>query len=484
MSDGFRIRFLRRLTLLAIVAGLTQAALAQPAAAQRLQTRLQQILAKTPEKTDVGLLVVDCADGSTWFSQLEDRPMKPASTLKLFTSSAALERFGPNFRYETRLLLKDGELLVVGSGDPAIGDERIALRHGREHGWELDKWARALKAHGVTSLRTIALDDSIFDRQHQHGDWPIDQSVAWYQAPIGGLSLNDNCLDASFTAAGGKVTLTLMPDLPPQFYHCNLRPAEKHQPVLTRGIDQDIFEITGPVSHGDRLKPISARRPTVFFGYALQQALAKHGITLTGQVVRREIRPSDITAAKAIARHQTPMDDVLWRCNTHSQNLFAECLLKSLAAYDADGSPSGGVGSWEAGGAIRLATLQDMGLSLDGATLRDGSGLSHENRVTVRHIVDLLQLMRKHRHWTLFRDCLAQPGEDGSMRKRYITENTRGRLRGKTGTLTGVRALAGYAQRDDGHVLAFALLIEGQPTTEFVTDIADAITASETSANP
>jgi len=161
--------------------------------------------------------------------------------------------------------------------------------------------------------------------------------------------------------------------------------------------------------------------------------------------------------------------DVIWRANTCSQNLFAECLAKSLAAYDVNGRPSGTTGSWSAGHDVVRQTLTKLGLDLTGLKLRDGSGLSHQNRATPALLARLLVAMRQHRHGRLFVESLATPGETGSMEHRYT--ELRGRLRGKTGTLVGVHALAGYLTRSDGRVVVFALLINGGCTNTFPVDV-------------
>ncbi len=461
-SSGAFMAFAVLLAQVATLAAQDTLELSREPDALAVRARLIGALAKVPKETDVGLLVVDCDDGATWFAQQPRSPLKPASVMKLFITAAALERFGPDFTYKTRIYLRDDELLVLGGGDPGLGDERLARRHERPWLGELDDWARLLKDRGVGTLKTIALDDSIFERQHCHPDWPDDQAAAWYQAPVGGINFNDNCLDARFTASDGQVTLFLQPDLPDCFFRNKLKAAAKHQPIVTRAFELDVFEFRGPVSRDDRFKPISVRRPTVFFGYALRHALRKHGITLSGQVVRRKLTPAALAGAEPLDVHTTSLEDALWRCNTFSQNLFAECLLKSLAAYNPDGTPSGVEGSWDGGVQVLETTLRELGIELDGATFRDGSGLSHDNRVTAEQIVQLLVNMRRHRHGEFYISSLAQTGCSGTLRHtRWNTPALQDRLRGKTGSIDGVRTLAGYVRRPDGKTLAFALLING-----------------------
>jgi len=432
-------------------------------AAVTARARLTGLLAQMPKGTEVGLLVVDCDSGETWFAHQPRRPLKPASVMKLFTTAAALDHLGPDFTYETRLCLRDGELLVLGSGDPGLGDARIASRHARSLHGEFDEWARLLKKRGVTTLRTIALDDTVFDRQYRHPDWPDSQATAWYQAPVGGINFNDNCLDARFTAGNGRVEVFLQPELPGSFVRNELKPAAKHKPVASRAFDQDVFQFRGPVARDDEFRPITVCRPTVFFGHALQHALEKRGVAVPGQVARRVLTPARLAQAELLDVRSTSLRDVLWRCNTFSQNVFAECLLKSLEAYNADGSRRGVEGSWDGGVRVLETTLEKLGVDLDGAVFRDGSGLSHENRVTAEQTVQLLVAMRRHAQGDFYVDSLAQPGQDGTLRhRRWNIPVLQGRLRAKTGTIDGVRSLAGYLDRADGRTLAFAVLVNGE----------------------
>ena len=465
MREAGTNRVGRRLLSLAICAATLSAyALAQsgPAPAGLVSEQLTALLAKLPTKTQVGLVVADAADGECWFAHQPCTPLKPASVMKLLVTAAALERFGPGFCYRTSAYRQDDELWVIGAGDPALGDERIARRDGRPLLFPFDQWVSALKARGVVTLESIVLDDGVFDRQRRHPDWPDDQADRWYQAPVGGLNFNDNCLDARLKPEDGVVKLVLRPPLPSTFYVSSLRAGKQHRPTVKRNADRDVFEFSGTVARESELRPVSVRRPTLFFGHALKQALAGEGIEVRGEVVRRTIPAAVCAEATLLGQHATPLSDILWRCNTFSQNLFAECLLKSLPAYGPDGRRSGRTGSWEAGTRLLREVVTELGVDLSGAVLCDGSGLSHHNRLSADQVTRLLVRMHHHRCAAAFRESLAVPGREGSMRRRYADAALRDRLRGKTGTLNGVRTLAGYVRRADGTTLAFALLCNGQ----------------------
>ena len=99
--------------------------------AQGVAERLDALLARLPQANAVGLVVADAESGTVLYEHQADTPLKPASVQKLFVTAAALERLGPGFEYQTRVYLQGTELWVVGAGDPAIGDERIADRHNQ-----------------------------------------------------------------------------------------------------------------------------------------------------------------------------------------------------------------------------------------------------------------------------------------------------------------------------------------------------------------
>jgi len=444
--------------LLAVTLRLPYAAAQSSTRSEDLGGRISQLLDRLPADAPVGVVVADARTGERLYTCRPDTPLKPASLMKLLVTAAALDRFGPHFEYRTRVYICADELWVVGAGDPALADERIARRYGRARTQPFDEWARALHEAGIRRLSRIVLDDSIFDRQWRHPDWPVEEATQWYQAPVGGLNLNDNCVDAVAEPLAGKVRLIIQPELPQEFLLSNLQAGPGPAPTVRRDPQADVFRFDGSVRRRTEFDSVAVGNPTVFFGHALKQALTNAGIDVNGPVVRRVVSPEATATATLVAEHATRLADVLWRCNTFSQNLFAECLVKSLPAYAPDGTRTGQPGSWADGTQLMQSLLEKLGVLLDGAVLRDGSGLSHNNRLTAAQLVELLVVMARHRYADDFIASLAAAGEEGSMRRRYDVPALRGRLRAKTGTLQGVRGLAGYAWTPGGQMLAFALL--------------------------
>jgi serine-type D-Ala-D-Ala carboxypeptidase/endopeptidase (penicillin-binding protein 4) len=157
---------------------------------------------------------------------------------------------------------------------------------------------------------------------------------------------------------------------------------------------------------------------------------------------------------------------VIWRANTFSQNLFAECLLKSLSAYEPDGRRAPRAGSFAEGSLELCRVLAGMGVDLTTSRVVDGSGLSHENRVTADAIAAALLAMDRRPARDDYLASLARPGQDGTVRRSYDDPVFRDRLWAKTGTIDGVHSLAGYAQLNGGPRVAFVFLINGSGSAD------------------
>lgn len=469
----------RRLSRLLLVACLSSAASRAVAAPQAsLDAQLAQALSQVSKQTSVAVCAVSVADDRVWYASNADLPLKPASVQKLFVTAAALEHFPADFALETRLLRSGEELWIIGGGDPGLGDPRLLDRSGLTLDGLLEQWAQQIaQAFDGAPVARIVLDDSVFDDQLRHPDWPDSQQLRWYQAPVCGLVLNDNCVDAALRVSGPTVEVRLTPPLPPTFVRNDLRLGSPHKPTVTRQAGSDVLVFTGKAAKSAELDPITVARPTLVLGAAIQVALERRGVRVTGPIVRRTITPEDERAATPILRQRTPLRDLVWRCNNFSQNLFAECLLKSLAAYDANGRRTS-QGSWPGGVARLEEILRSLGVDPRDAVFRDGSGLSHENRATARQIAELLCIMHHHRQCAAFLESLAVPGEEGTLRSRFARSDLRGRIRAKTGSIQGVATLAGYLTRDDGRVLAFAILENGEPSYPLMTRICEILAAA------
>jgi D-alanyl-D-alanine carboxypeptidase/D-alanyl-D-alanine-endopeptidase (penicillin-binding protein 4) len=153
------------------------------------------------------------------------------------------------------------------------------------------------------------------------------------------------------------------------------------------------------------------------------------------------------------------LDTVVTYMNRVSDNLAAECLLKTLGAVS-----RGAPGTAEGGLSAVKGFLYDAGLDTTRIVLADGSGVSRYNLATARGIARLLQAV--HRNQALFPilfNSLPAPGEPGSLSARMRGTTAERNLRAKTGTLRGASAFSGYLTAANGQLLAFSIFMQNFP---------------------
>jgi len=415
-----------------------------------LQSRCRALLQTHALKTTkLGLCVLDLDRGETLVSINAAALRIPASNMKLFTSAAALSMLGPSFTFRTTLSLLDddtdqerGTLVLVGDGDPALGDP-LAMEEGQGVEDFLARWVEAVQRSGVKQIGRLIVDDRIFDRQWTHPDWPRDQLNRWYCAEVGGINFHQNCLGAfpQPTLSGQSPTVTLVPASP--FIAGTLRnrsvTGDTDTFWISRRHETNRITFMGKVRHRRR-NPVwvTFHDPPIFMGLLLADRLRAAGID-----VHEVVRASDedqFDEHRLLAQWLTPLTDVISRCNKNSHNLFAEALIKRMGRH-----VTGAPGSWATGSAaMRIFLGKTLGPDAALMQIADGSGMSRNNRVTARAIVDLLDAVHHDPDiGPAFLDSLAVAGVDGTLKKR-MRDRLQGTVHGKSGFINRVCTLSGY----------------------------------------
>ena len=377
----------------------------------------------------IGIKVVAVKTGEVLYAKNAHKLHHPASTMKLITAAAALAKLGPDFRFETTLYADaivnghvTGNVYLKGKADPVLQEGELA------------EMVNALRDAGVHSVfGGIVVDETYLDSVREGPGW------MWDDKPLGLSAL---------AIRGGAVE--------------------------------------------DR---------ALACGTVLKEMLQREGIVVNGEV-------SDGTVprgAVVIATHLSPpLADILKLMNKPSDNAIAELIFKTLGA-EVKGEP----GTWQKGRQVIGEFLEEIAhrdkgilpnrdrevsptegkrdkgvlpnrdregaptgmhrdqrslLPEEGARLRfrvvDGSGLSRYNLVTTELLVNLLVFV--YNDFELMPDYVASlpiAGVDGTLRNRMKGMHAEKVLRAKTGTLSGVSALAGYTVTANGEVLAFSILI-------------------------
>ncbi len=447
------------------VAAICVAALPLPplAHAESLEGRINGLLGSDLVKgASVSLDVVEVSGrpgGIEVYAHNATLPLGPASNCKLLTTAAAFERYGAKATFKTYLYKVGDDLVVVGGGDPGLGDAKLAEQTNSPITGAFERWAAVLKASGITRYRDLVVDDRVFDSNWVNPNWPPKDSMEWFSAPVGGLSFNINCLDWVPTVSGKSVGVQLIPDTSYVDVTVKATRGGQTRVSLIRPATSNHFELRGTVASGaGAAEPFSVPiyDPGLWTGTILHDVLKSGGVEGSGKV-RRVGEQEHVGAGALIATTETPLMAVIGRANKNSINMMAECLCKRLG-HDATGQP----GSWQSGTAAVKAYVTTLGADPAWLTLDDGSGLSNKNRVASKAFTTVLTHVAQTSNGQLFIDSLAVPGEDGTLKRRFKGMGVANSVHAKTGHIAGVSTLSGYinvtTKSGNERLFAFSIL--------------------------
>ena len=408
----------------------------------------------------IGLKIVSVNDGKILYERNPGKLFHPASNAKLFTTATALHIFDSKFRCKTEFsfdgkIVKHilrGNFVLKGFGDPLFTTD------------DLDSIVSLVKQKGITTIRgNLIGNESYFDDVPWGHGWMWDDEPDPDEAFISPLTINDNAIDM-IVSPGQQKGMPTSVQFEPQTSQCRIindgvTSNDTSLPPLhvTRKRGENTFEITGRIE--PRSLPqkfsFSVYQPSMFTLRLLKERLQLNGITVTGSLRLDSTTSSQMHGVEI----SHTIDSVIHRINKESDNIAAENILKILGAEYFHT-----IGSTESGLQVVRDYLYREGIDTSAITLVDGSGVSFYNAVTPNTIVDLL--IRQHqnrRTFTRFYESLPIAGIDGTLRFRMRGTTAEGNVHAKTGSLTGVSALSGYATTKSGTLLAFSLLAEYFP---------------------
>ena len=346
-------------------------------------------------------ILVEEEDGRVLYARNADKLTIPASNRKLFTSATVVDCLGIDRQLVTEIWSDGDDLILRGDGDPSLGSWRY------ERSGDFEALAETLRARGITRVRDVIADVSLFDRDTIPGGWKHGNLGSDYAAPVDALAWGEN-------------------------------------------------EIAD-----DRAVP----DPGLHAATTLRDALALAGIEITG-IPRVNTEPH--TWSERVATIPSPfIGQLLGTVLKNSHNLYAEMLLKRTTngTYD---------------GAFQTERAFLTRLGIDGESFRfvDGSGLAPDDLITPETTIRILRWMNDPSRRAFWWATLAQPNNEGTLRRRLPSLEQR--FRGKTGTINGVAALSGILQMPDGHVRYFAAVVnhhggDGDGAVKIIDEIVERI---------
>jgi len=438
---------------------------------ETIQTKVAQYLKRPGARSaDWGIEILDPTTDKVVLAVNPDKPFKPASVLKVITSAAALERLGPDFKFRTGVysdgtIQTDGTLLgnliLVGRGDPNLMDPSGELLSEPA----LRELAKKLETLGIRKVQgDIIGDDSYFDPTSHGRGWTAQELKSIYGAPINALSISNNVFWIHAHAAkAGKPASVVVEPATSYFRIKNTSVTGTAKSKATLSIRYVPGTKTITVSGTLPLRKSSSQsilldKPAEVTATMFREELKRNRITVTGKI--RVIHNGDLSAeAKAgwqlAAEHESPpLYRALEIINKQSQNLHAEMLLRTLGAeLKHQGTDEAGLDAvWDF-----LAEAGVEGMDSQKIQLNDGCGLSRDNLVTPRFQASLLKFLSTRPYFDLFLNTLAISGTDGTLKNRLASDQVRGSIRAKTGSLNGVSTLSGYMTTKSGRNLVFCI---------------------------
>lgn len=431
-----------------------------PRGAEALAQAVGSALASHTRRGEWGAIIVSLTRGDTLFAQNADAMMQPASTMKMYTSAVALDRFGPDYTFRTPVL-RDGQLGGDGTLNGnlylrGVGDPSLSSRFWHDEN-PMDVLAKQIADAGVKRVHgDIVGDATAFDDKLVPDGWKTTYLGAAYAARVSALSLNENVVWVDVQASGKKAVVSLEPASTAIPVESSVRVTGGSGGSISASRRPDgIISVRGSIgaNSGPRKYSLVVDNPPLFAAGALRASLQKLGISVDGPT-RLAATPSSATEIAAVA--SPPLAQIIGEMDRESINVVAELLFRAAAR-----SPNQ-IGSAESGLAnLRAFLTKKVGAPANVVDVTDGSGLSQLDRVTPRSMVELLGFAHQADWGPVFHAALPVDGESGTLKRRAKGTPARGNLHAKTGTTNTVAALGGYVTAKDGEVLAFSLVYNG-----------------------
>lgn len=458
------------MSLLMVLLGQTAASAYLPADAA-LQREIGKVMS-APEVTSptarVGAYVVDASTTRGIYMRQDNLPLLPASTLKVLTAGAAMRYLGPGYRWRTETWAGQGpwagvlrsNVYLRGFGDPTLMQSDLAAI------------AASYRARGIRHVTGgIVADASFFDNVRYNPTWSTGYRSEYYAAEVSGLTLApDTDYDAGTVIVtyqpaavrGQPARLSVIPAAAAAYVRLVNRTTTSGYGTAatfaaTRGAGTNAITLTGQVPLGRALARhwVTVSDPALYAATVLRVELLRAGIRVDGGVSRGGTPPRSVRLTQ---KWSMTLGQLLTPFLKLSNNSHAEAITKTL------GTRYGRPGNWADGLDQLRQYAAGFGVSMTGASLADGSGLSRANRLTARQLIGVVGNLPKEPWFGTLLAALpvagAQPvrWRGGTLASRMVGTPAAGNVRAKNGDLTEVSSLTGYATGADGRRYAFAMI--------------------------
>ncbi len=414
-----------------------------------------QMTDEIPELQTAGVsyIVMDAETGKTLDSFREHVSMTPASTMKIIATAAAMDKFGPEYCFETKLVIMgkiqdevlEGDVYILGGGDPALGAIRYQNHYYTPFPF-LKRWVDALKKADIKSINGNIVgseNQSLLNKIPR--TWIWEDIANYYGASPSLLNIYENTYQLNFDTGDEAGDPTRIKKITPDGLELTF---QNEVIALNGGGDQAyIFGIPGthqrivrgtlPAGHDNFTIKGAIPDPALIAAKHLRDELEKNGINVTGNATTGMPRSETETIHTL---KSPPLTDLVKLTHYKSINLYANMIgflfseerimseaLEEIVTY------------WN-----------EKGLRTEGMKLEDACGLSGFNQVSAFQLAYVLKYMNDTEHADEFKASLPVSGESGTLKYFGRNYDFQSKFHGKSGSIKRVSVYAGYLETNSG----------------------------------
>lgn len=421
------------------------------------------------EKVDTlmwGFCLID-SSGRVVSSYNANKLLTPASIVKALTTSLALERLSPDFRFQTTLGYTgsidalgnlSGDLIIIGSGDPTFAAERFDNHYLKI----IDHWTDKIKMLGIKSISgNIVIDNSLYPKIIDNPNWDEDDVGNYYGASPSGFMFNENAYRVQFNK-GKKGDSASIKRIEPMPFNCRIETdviyskAGSGDNVIIFSHPKDtVICIYGTIPEAiDNFSIKGALpNPELTFACVFKDVLQKSNIRVKGIVLRSKPVTIQKRAIEIIDTLKSPnLASIVKETNLFSINIYAESILHQLGKQLTDEASS------VAGLRSVKTELSHAGIDTSTVFLYDGNGLSRKNALTAAQFAQFMHYVKRYATNPVFVRSLPVGGMSGGMKNILTGPKYKGRVFAKTGYMEKVRCFTGYVDAKTKGRVTFCLM--------------------------
>ena len=388
-------------------------------------------------KGAVSVSVKDIKTGKTLYELNSDKPVPPASTLKVVTLASALNELGKDYEFSTELYKNSNNELILKLGaDPFLNAK------------DLKTLLRAAREQNIIEPEAFYIDDTIIDKTEWGEGWQWDDDLNPLMPKFSAYNIDNNLLkitvEPTFKGAPAEIKLDVF--YPTTFVNLVTTGGANNVKISrNNNIAPDVLNIEGTVSKREQIEiPINHLKR--YFVLRLEDAIKSEKIEYYGNFTNKKLSAQNISS---ISKITNPIEKAVNAIMLDSNNMAAETVFKIAGGHYAKTS-----GSAEAAIKMLMDYCGKLGVNTQNIRIVDSSGVSKNNLVTTDFMTSFL--ISQYQNDAEYKEIFASAGE-GTLKNRmlYFGDN----LKAKTGTLSDVSAIAGYLKTAKGNLVAFDIII-------------------------